>query len=86
MLAIQIRAIRHVNNIHTYEGILRISIFNFDIFEGPPDWMREFGLKSIYFVSKAVLFTCYWIGKLFLGMDTKYEEYTPTSINLWIKG
>jgi len=46
-------------------------------FEREPNWVFSVQFWSVRVISAATQMTCYWLGRLFLGMKAEYAEYTP---------
>jgi hypothetical protein len=47
--------------------------------ESPPQWTFDVLRWSYTPIAKAVQGTCYWAGRLLLGMKSEYAEYTPVT-------
>jgi hypothetical protein len=49
-------------------------------FGRPPNWVFDIEWWSIGVISTATQRTCYWLGRLFLGIKAEYLEYTPGDV------
>lgn len=67
------------HDFHIYHGRIPINwLWMYQPFGGdPPEWAERFNVRSMYVISKVVMKTAYWTGRLFLGMKGEYVEYTP---------
>ncbi|KAK6537193.1 hypothetical protein TWF694_011390 [Orbilia ellipsospora] len=77
---IQILAINYADGYYTDEG--RIPAPGFWLFDPIPLWAQKFEINSMYIISKITRAMCYWIALLFLGMQTRYLEYTGPVENI----
>ncbi|PPJ55008.1 hypothetical protein CBER1_05632 [Cercospora berteroae] len=73
MLRVQLQTIYCAHDYHIFHG--RIP---FDMFFVPR--ATELAFRSRFWVSKIVMSSCYWVGRILLGMKGEYEEYTPECV------
>lgn len=45
----------------------------------PPEWARYLQRQSEYLIAKVVMASCFWFGRIGLGMKGHYPEYTRPS-------
>ncbi|KAH0535920.1 hypothetical protein FGG08_007179 [Glutinoglossum americanum] len=80
MLWVQLRMIFFAHDYWVYHGQLNVKWWWKSQPFGhpnPPKWASELQYWSQHAISRVVMATCYWVGKLLLGMKGEYEEYTP---------
>ena len=83
LLFAQIQAMNHVYGYHESHG--RIEFVELWHHTHPlnrdmaPDYIYRLQWWSTTIFSDVVESTCYWAGRMFLGMKGSYEEYTPHS-------
>ena len=76
---IQIQMIFYAHDFYVYHGTIQLhSLWLLPwIFRQAPPWVDRFELQISYIITRVVMATAYWVGKLFLGMKGEYSEYTP---------
>ena len=78
ILYIQIQMIFYAHDFYVYHGTIQLhSLWLLPwIFRQAPPWVDRFELQVSYIITRVVMATAYWVGKLFLGMKGEYSEYT----------
>lgn len=74
ILWIQIRGIYFCNDIWEFRGTCTFFQMFWPFFN-EPDWVKRFELWSEHYRSKQFLRLNYWLGRIFLGMDSEYPQY-----------
>lgn len=79
ILYIQMQMIFYTHDFYVYHGTIEFhSLWLLPwIFRQAPPWVDRLELQIAYIITRVVMATAYWIGKLFLGMKGEYSEYTP---------
>lgn len=79
MLWTQLQTIFYAHDFHLYHGHIPLgSLWMHQIWPSrPPRWAERSQLRTLYIISRVVMTSIYWIGRLFLGMRGEYVEYTP---------
>ncbi|GIZ45074.1 hypothetical protein CKM354_000825800 [Cercospora kikuchii] len=77
MLRVQLQTIYYAHDYHIFHG--RIPFDMFFVWPLTPEVPRatQLAFRSRFWVSKIVMSSCYWVGRILLGMRGEYEEYTP---------
>lgn len=81
ILWVQLQTIFYAHNVHVYRGFIPFMWpWEYQPFGGrPPQWARRLQIGSIYFIARMVITASYWLGRLVLGMQGRYAEYTPSN-------
>lgn len=77
MLWAQLQTIFFEHDFHLYHGFIPVAMpwVASQPFGGrAPDWAKRLQLRSLYFISRVVMTSTYWVGRLFFGMKGEYEE------------
>lgn len=87
MLSVQLEAIYHE---HDYRLIHGWVPFTWPWRMQPwapraPAWVEMLQWRSVFVLSRIVMTSCYWVGRLFFGMKGEYDEYTPRRIKLMLE-
>lgn len=80
MLWMQLQTIYFSHDFHVYHGRIPVTWpWLAQPFGGrAPAWAEHLQLQSLYIISRVVMTSAYWFGRLFLGMKEEYREYTPS--------
>lgn len=80
LLWVQIQMMRSAHNYYVDHGKINVPLLwwfahlpAYDL--TPPKWTYEIMYWSLTAISKTVQRTCYWTGRLFMGMKAEYAEY-----------
>ena len=81
LLWVQLQTIFYDHDFYPYHGQIDVSWpWTARPFGGrPPKRVGDFRWKSQEVISTVVLTSCYWIGRLMLGMKGEYPQYTPAA-------
>lgn len=80
MLWIQLQSIFHAHDFHLYHGHIPFIIwamFPWIWPNRPAPWVQRLQLRSLCIISRLVMTSSYWVGRLLLGMRGEYAEYSP---------
>lgn len=79
MVWIQLESICYAHDFHLDHGTVAFTWFWLiqPWPDNPPRWVWELEWKSTRLISWLVMTTCYWVGRLLLGMQGEYPQYTP---------
>ena len=78
VLWIQLQVIFYAHDFQLYHGHIPITwLWTAQLGGGrPPQWALDLQLRTYYLISRVVMSSCYWAGRLFLGMRGEYPQYT----------
>lgn len=85
VLRIQLQTILYAHDFREYHGYIPLTWPWIAQIAGgvrPPQWAQNLQTQTFYWIAGVVMATCYWLGRLVLGMKGRYPEYTVSQQEL----
>ena len=70
----------YADGFYEYHGRIDLTwIYWYQLFAGgrAPEYIYNLQKRIMVLISRVVMASCYWFGRLILGMKGRYPQYTP---------